>query len=151
MPTKKWSTRFRCIIGGTSSSTELGTKNILVESAYFDPSITRKTSSILNLNSDAKYRFERGIDPNSVEIGLQKAADMIVELSGGEVSNFQITKTKNFLKKIIIDNKFPSKVLGIKINSNEIINILESLGFKCQKKNNINVEVPSWDQMLLVK
>ena len=87
------------IIGGTSSSTELGTKNILVESAYFDPSITRKTSSILNLNSDAKYRFERGIDPNSVEIGLQKAADMIVEICGGEVSNFQITKTKNFLKK----------------------------------------------------
>ena len=104
------------IIGGTSSSTELGTKNILVESAYFDPSITRKTSSILNLNSDAKYRFERGIDPNSVEIGLQKAADMIVEICGGEVSNFQITKTKKFSKKkIIIDNKFPSKVLGIKL------------------------------------
>ena len=134
------------IIGGTSSSTELDTKNILIESAYFDPSITRKTSSILNLNSDAKYRFERGIDPNSVEIGLQKAADMIIEICGGEVSNFQITKTKKFTKKkIIIDNDFPSKVLGIKINSNEIVSILESLGFKCQKKkNNINVEVPSW-------
>ena len=60
------------IIGGTSSSTTMETKNILIESAYFDPSITRKTSNILNLNSDAKYRFERGIDPNSVEIGLQK-------------------------------------------------------------------------------
>ena len=73
------------IIGGTKTSTEFETKNILLESAYFLPSSIRRTSRELSIETDAKYRFERGIDPNSVEIGLQKAADMIVEICGGEV------------------------------------------------------------------
>mgnify|MGYP001192009351 FL=1 len=134
------------IIGGTSSSTEIDTKNILIESAYFDPSITRKTSNILNLNSDANYRFERGIDPNSIETGLQKAAEMITEICGGEVSKFKITKTKKLSQKEIkLDNNFPVKVLGIKINVKEIINILEKLGFKCKKNSNtITIRIPSW-------
>ena len=62
------------------------------ESAYFDPSITRETSNVLNLKTDAKYRFERGIDPNSIIIGLQKAAEMITEICGGELGKFQIAK-----------------------------------------------------------
>ena len=52
------------IIGGTRSGTELSTKNILLESAYFFPSEIRKTAKNLNIDTDAKYRFERGIDPN---------------------------------------------------------------------------------------
>ena len=64
------------IIGGTRSGTQLNTKNILLESAYFDPEITRKTARKLDLNSDAKFRFERGIDPNSISIGLEKASEM---------------------------------------------------------------------------
>ncbi len=134
------------IIGGTSSSTEIDTKNIVIESAYFDPSITRKTSSILNLNSDAKYRFERGIDPNSVITGLQKAAEMITEICGGEVGKFQVLKTKNTSsRQIQLDNELPSKVLGININSKEIIGILERLGFHCKKnKKNLSVNIPTW-------
>ena len=54
------------IIGGTRSGTELSTKNILLESAYFYPSEIRKTSKNLNIDTDAKYRFERGIDPDSI-------------------------------------------------------------------------------------
>ena len=55
------------VIGGTKTSTEFDTKNILLESAYFLPSSIRKTARELNINTDAKYRFERGIDPNSVK------------------------------------------------------------------------------------
>ena len=55
------------IIGGTRSGTELETKNILLESAYFDPISIRNTSKKLNLDTDAKFRFERGIDPLSIE------------------------------------------------------------------------------------
>ena len=134
------------IIGGTSTSTEIDTKNILIESAYFDPSLTRKTSSILNLKTDAKFRFERGIDPNSIEIGLQKAVEMITEICGGEASKIQVIKTKKISNKYIkLDNNFSSKILGIDINTKEIIKILESLGFNCKKnKNNIIVNVPSW-------
>ena len=78
------------IIGGTKSGTELDTKNILLESAYFDPEITRKTAKKLDLNSDAKFRFERGIDPNSISIGLEKASEMIVKICGGEVSKLSL-------------------------------------------------------------
>ena len=59
------------IIGGTRSGTELNTKNVLIEAAYFNPRSIRKTSKILNIDTDAKFRFERGIDPLSIEQGLQ--------------------------------------------------------------------------------
>ena len=65
------------VIGGTKTSTEFGTKNILLESAYFLPSSIRKTARELNINTDAKYRFERGIDPNSILIGLRRAAELL--------------------------------------------------------------------------
>ena len=82
------------VIGGTRSGTELNTKNILLESAYFDPEITRKTSKKLNLNTDAKFRFERGIDPNSIILGLAKASEMIIDICGGEATKIDIRKTK---------------------------------------------------------
>ena len=58
------------IIGGIRSGTELDTKNILLESAYFDPRSIRNTAKKLNLDTDAKFRFERGIDPLSIEEGI---------------------------------------------------------------------------------
>jgi len=134
------------IIGGTRSGTELDTKNILLESAYFDPKITRKTANKLELNSDAKFRFERGIDPNSISIGLEKASEMIVKICGGTVSKLDIQITKKpVVKKISFNPNLASKTIGIKIQNNEIIRILEDLGFKIKKKGkNLNVEVPSW-------
>ena len=87
------------IIGGVRSGTELDSKNILIEAAYFDPGITRKTAKILDINSDAKFRFERGIDPQSVKEGLAMASKLIVDICGGEVSNFDIQETIKFKKK----------------------------------------------------
>ena len=83
--------------------TELNTKNILLESAYFLPSSIRKTARSLNINTDAKYRFERGIDPNSVQEGLQVAAQLVVKICGGAVSKFSIVGQKIQKKK---GNKF---------------------------------------------
>ena len=76
------------IIGGTRSGTELNTKNILLESAYFLPRSIRKTSKLLNIDTDAKFRFERGIDPQSIEVGLNKAVQLITEICGGRASKF---------------------------------------------------------------
>ena len=134
------------IIGGTRSGTEFNTKNILLESAYFDPEITRKTAKKLDINSDAKFRFERGIDPNSILIGLEKASEMIVEICGGEVSKFDTQATKKILvKKIFFDPNLASKTIGIEIKNIEIVKILEGLGFKIKKKDkSLIVEVPSW-------
>ena len=134
------------IIGGTRSGTELNTKNILLESAYFDPEITRKTAQKLNLNSDAKFRFERGIDPNSISIGLEKASEMIVKICGGQISKIDIQSLKKFeIKKIYFDPSLASKTIGIKIGTKEIDKILLDLGFKIKKKGKLFiVEVPSW-------
>jgi len=134
------------IIGGTTTSTELDTKNILLEAAYFSPSSIRKTARELNINTDAKYRFERGIDPNSIKEGLELAAELILKICGGEASKFQITGKTNLKNKIInfqVD-KF-EKLIGISITANEINKILSSLGFICKKSlKAIKVEVPSW-------
>ena len=146
------------IIGGTRSSTEFETKNILLESAYFNPEITRKTSKKLNLDTDAKFRFERGIDPDSIVLGLQKAAQMIVDICGGEISQIDINKTKKHeIKKILFDPSLVSKTIGIQIKLNEVIKILHNLGFKINKKNkNLEVLIPNWrpdifDQIDLVE
>ena len=134
------------IIGGTTTSTELDTKNILLEAAYFSPSSIRKTARALNINTDAKYRFERGIDPNSIKEGLELATELILNICGGEASKFQIIGKTNQKNKIINFKieKF-EKLIGISITANEIDTILSSLGFKCKKSQKaIKVEVPSW-------
>ena len=134
------------IIGGTTTSTELETKNILLEAAYFNPSSIRKTAKVLNINTDAKYRFERGIDPNSIKEGLEHATELILKICGGKASKFQITGKINQKNKIINFQveKF-EKLIGIPITANEVSKILTSLGFKCKKnQSSIKVEVPSW-------
>ena len=134
------------IIGGTSTSTELDTKNILLESAYFLPSSIRKTARELNINTDAKYRFERGIDPNSIKEGLELAVDLIIKICGGEASKLIITgKYKQASKVINFEIQKFEKIIGIPININEADKILTSLGFNCKKnKKNLKVSVPTW-------
>ena len=134
------------IIGGTKTSTELETKNILLESAYFLPTSIRKTSRILDINTDAKYRFERGIDPNSVKEGLEIAAALIIKICGGEASKLAITgnisKKKNLIE--LNSEKF-KKIIGISISNKDVSKILVSLGCKVKTgKNGFKVEAPSW-------
>jgi len=134
------------IIGGTRSGTELDTKNILLESAYFEPKSIRKTAKKLNIDTDAKFRFERGIDPLSIEEGLNKAASLIKEICGGEVSKIDIKKIENFKTKTIkFDPKLFERLSGFKISSMEITKILQDLGFKLKKeKKHFKLAVPSW-------
>ena len=134
------------IIGGVRSGTELDSKNILIEAAYFDPGITRKTAKILEINSDAKYRFERGIDPQSVKEGLTMAAKLIVQICGGEVSSFDVQETVKLKKKTIkFDPQLVSKTIGIKVKAKDITNILNKLGFETKKKGEkIEIKIPSW-------
>ncbi len=134
------------IIGGMKTSTEFNTKNILLESAYFSPVSIRKTARELAIDTDAKHRFERGIDPNSINEGLQVATELILRICGGQASKFVIAG-KNFRKnrsiKFEID-KFEN-LIGFPISLNEAQKILLSLEFKCKKnKKDLKVEIPSW-------
>ena len=134
------------IIGGTRSGTELNTKNILIESAYFEPRSIRKTSKYLNIDTDAKFRFERGIDPKSIEDGLIKSANLIKDICGGEISKIDIQKTKRYKEKNInFETKLFEKIAGFKISNKKILDILNNLGFKIKvNKNFLNLKVPTW-------
>jgi phenylalanyl-tRNA synthetase beta chain len=134
------------IIGGTKSGTEINTKNILIESAYFNPSSIRKTSKILNIDTDAKFRFERGIDPLSIEQGLQRAAELIKKICGGEISKYDIQKTGTFKNNLIkFDIQLFEKITGFKIDQKEMVKILTNLGFEIKKqKKLLLLTVPSW-------
>jgi phenylalanyl-tRNA synthetase beta chain len=134
------------IIGGTRSGTELDTKNVLIESAYFDPRSIRKTSKLLNIDTDAKFRFERGIDPLSIEQGINRAAELIKEICGGQVSKIDIQKIEKFEKtKIEFDINLFEKISGFKISTKEMTQILKYLGFEIKSgKNNLKLKVPSW-------
>jgi len=134
------------IIGGTRSGTEFSTKNILLESAYFYPSSIRKTSKILNIDTDAKYRFERGIDPDSIKLGLELGMCMILDLCGGEASKFSIVgKIKDERKIIDLEPEKFSKVIGFSITSAEIKKILSSLGCSLRMSGKkMKVLPPTW-------
>ena len=134
------------IIGGIRSGTELNTQNVLLESAYFKPDSIRSTSKFLNLDTDAKYRFERGIDPNSIKEGLIKAAKLIQKICGGSISKPSITTKEKVKQKII---KFPlnlfQKTTGFNVVEKEMTRILSDLGFVIKKnKNELNLIVPTW-------
>ncbi len=134
------------VIGGTRSGTEIETKNILLESAYFLPQSIRKTSKLLGLETDAKYRFERGIDPNSMIDGLKTATDLILKICGGEASRFNISGKKEYKNKSIDleIGKF-KKTIGFAITESEIKKILNSLGFLTKSgKKNLKVLIPTW-------
>ena len=134
------------VIGGTRSGTERETKNILLESAYFLPSSIRKTSKLLGLETDAKYRFERGIDPNSITDGLKIATDLILKICGGQASKFNISGKKEYKKKSIDleVGKF-KKTIGFAITESEIKKILNSLGFGTKSgKKTLKVLIPTW-------
>jgi len=134
------------IIGGTRVGTELSTKNILLESAYFFPSPIRKTSKILNIDTDAKYRFERGIDPDSIRLGLELGMCMILDICGGEASKFSIAgKIKDERKIIDLELEKFSKVFGFSITSAEIKKILSLFGCSLKMSGKkIKVLAPTW-------
>jgi len=134
------------IIGGESSSISLDTKNIFLESALFDSVKILKIAKKLGINSDAKFRFERGVDPNLMEYGLKLAAKIINKLCGGKISNLTISGESNFKnKKIKFNSDQFEKIIGSKISSAEIKKILDNLGFKFKKsKNAYTINIPTW-------
>ena len=136
------------VMGGENSEVTVSTKNILIESAYFNPSSVRKTSKYLGLSSDAAYRFERGTDPSNTVYAAERAAQLMAELSGGEVVNGFIDVYPNPIstKEITLRYQQVERVLGYPIPNEKIKNILSSLGFVIQNgnKNSITILSPTF-------
>jgi len=137
---------FGGIMGGEESGSTDATVNVLIESAYFDPARTAATGRKTGLVTDARYRFERGVDPASVLPGLDLATDMILKLTGGTPSKAKVAG-KPPVEPRVIDFEFGrvAKLTGIEIKDNEIKSILEKLGCTIAAKGKgAKVTVPTW-------
>ena len=136
------------IIGGLESGVSNKTKNIFLESAYFDPESIRKTSKKHNIQTESSYRFERGIDPNNCLFALKRAALLIKEYASGEISSdiqeFNLNDSKE--EPIFLSFNKLFNVIGQKIESNEIINILKSLEVEILNltSDGILIKVPNY-------
>ncbi|WP_046745504.1 phenylalanine--tRNA ligase subunit beta [Kordia zhangzhouensis] len=120
------------VFGGINSGVTEHTTNVFLESAYFNPVSVRKTAKRHGLNTDASFRFERGIDPNSTEYALKRAALLIQELAGGEITSditdSYPTKIEDFEVRVSFENI--TKLIGEELPRDTIKNILSSLEIK---------------------
>ena len=137
---------FGGIMGGDASGCTEATTNVLIESAYFDPLRTAATGRKAGITSDARYRFERGVDPAFVEGGLDLATDMIVKLCGGEPSKRKIAGTQPVKPNVVtFDLARIEKLTGLAVPEAEARRILTTLGFALDGKGpQLKATVPSW-------
>ena len=135
------------IIGGESSGCTENTKNVFLEVAIFEKDSVAKTGRTLGINSDARYRFERGLDKKMVIEGLNYASYLINKICGGSVSkNIDFGKLDTNERKIKYKFDYFEKVIGIKLESKKQINILKDLKFQINQSNEKECDllVPSW-------
>lgn len=120
------------VFGGIESGVTESTTSIFLESAYFNPVSVRKTAKRHGLNTDASFRFERGIDPNITEYALKRAALLIQDIAGGEITSDVIdmypNKIEDFQVRLSFENA--KKLIGEEIPKEVIKRILTSLDIK---------------------
>ena len=120
------------VFGGTKSGVTESTKNIFLESAYFDPTSIRKTSKYHGLQTDASFRFERCADPQITTYALKRAAILIKEIAGGEISSDVVDVYPEKIEKWIINILYKNvdRLIGKEIDRTVIKHILQDLDIK---------------------
>ncbi len=136
------------VMGGGDSSVTQATRDILLESAYFNPISIRRTSRRHGIFTDSSYRFERGVDNERVVAALDRAANLIAELSEGKVVKGRIDCYPKKISYPQIDLRISrtNRILGISLNREQILNVLNRLMFttKVIDDDKIKVNVPSF-------
>jgi phenylalanyl-tRNA synthetase beta chain len=120
------------VFGGASSGIKDDTTEVFLESAYFNPVSVRKTAKFHGLNTDASFRFERGVDPQLTEYALKRAALLIKEVAGGEIA-MEIAEVypKSFENKIVeFSYERCNRLIGATISVEDVNSILTSLDIK---------------------
>ena len=133
------------VMVGLDTEIESTTKNIIIESAIFDSVKVRRTSKKI-LRSEASNRFEKGLDPKRTYIAIDRCCNLLEKYADATIVGGMVEYNKtNFNDKVIeLEYSKISKVLGIEINKDEVINILNSLGFNVQLNDKLfTVTVPS--------
>ncbi len=136
------------VFGGIDSGVTNSTSNIFLEAAYFNPIAIRKTAKRHALNTDASFRFERGVDPNFTEYALKRAALLIVEIAGGKKSSdildFYPKKIEDF--QVFISYERMNRLIGDEIPKETIKNIIASLDIKLnsETEGGLGLTVPAY-------
>src|SRR4051812_1836376 len=134
------------IMGGEHSGCDENTTDVLIESALWDPLNIAQTGRKLGINSDARYRFERGVDPNFMVPGLELATQMVMELCGGTPSEITVAGKAEAPEKVV---DFPTSELarlaGLELKFPDMRRVLNKLGFHVAGQDKrVKVAAPSW-------
>ncbi len=133
------------IIGGETTGCTDETVNVFIEAAYFDPLRTARTGRKCAIHSDARHRFERGVDPAFVAPGLEMATRIILDICGGTPSDILVAGARPDASRTVA---FPSsevkRLTGIDVDPQRSEAILTALGFKVSRADPWLVDVPSW-------
>jgi len=137
------------IMGGLDSEVTYKTDAILLESANFDQAAIRRGCTHLQVQSEASIRFDKGLNRELPLIPLKRATQLLLELAGGRAAKgiIDIYPGKSEPKTILISTREVKRISSLKININEILKVLNSLGFDCQEGDSglhISVSVPYW-------
>ena len=130
------------VMGGAETGCSMETENVFIEAAYFDPVRTAYTGRALKINSDARYRFERGIDPEWTPYAIEHATQMILDIAGGEASEVVVAgRVPDFSRAYKLDAARVQSLVGMTISESEQRKTLTSLGFRLEGDM---AQVPSW-------
>ena len=136
------------IMGGYDSEIIETTADVLLESAYFNPSGIRATAKALGISTEASYRFERGADPGAVLAALDRAAQLIAELAGGSICKgiVDVYPGEQPLRQIQLRPERVNFILGTALDTSEMVQILSDLGFdvKANGTGDYHVTVPTF-------
>ena len=133
------------IMGGEESGCTAATRNVFIEAALFDPSRIAATGRKLGILSDARYRFERGVDPEFVKPGLELATRLILEFCGGEPSEVVVAGgAPEWRREIEFSAAAVKRLAGLDLPQAEVARILKSLGFEVEAGERLRVIPPSW-------
>jgi phenylalanyl-tRNA synthetase beta chain len=119
------------VMGGADTEISFSTKNVLIECAWFEPVAVRKAARFLKLHTEASTRFGRGADPETAELASRRAAELILQLAGGELLSgvVDVYPGKRAPKKIVLTRTELLRVMGADVPDKEIEAILSALGF----------------------
>ena len=136
------------IMGGYDSEITETTADVLLESAYFNPSSIRATAKALGVSTEASYRFERGADPGIVLAALDRAAQLIAELAGGTICEgiVDVYPGQQPLTRIQLRPERVNFILGTALEATDMVQILSHLGFdvKANGAEDYEVIVPTF-------
>lgn len=136
---------FGGIMGGEDTGCTEETTNVFVECAYFDPLRTAKTGRKTGIVSDARYRFERGVDPNFILPGLEMATQLVLDMCGGSPGEIELAgDVPPFEETMLFPPAEVKRLTGMDVPPERCESILSALGFTVRKSDPWQVDVPSW-------